>query len=384
VELEQSGLTRAAVAAFHEAATLYQCFLDYEEQDREHFGHTFRHVTGFGSAEACRNVLAYTCVRLAHLNHDALGDSRAASRLYRDAATIDTRPSSVAYNGMGTSTEAYSAGSLLDTVISHYRMAHDLDKNNAMVKFHLAVALERNSPDEESEESQALLDELRSSGRAQDSCLVDSWGYVRWHMRRIPQADFNLHRGTRDMLKIGLDAAMDLIINENGFVAEFGVGSGRSLRMLQELLPLDYNNLHAFDTFTGLPTAWGEEPAGAYSTGGILPFMNNNKGVSFHSGLFGDTIPQFVSSLSDQPYQPLAFANIDCDLYQSTLDILESLHGRIVPGTVLVFDEYLCHSSWRQDEFRAWRECCKRFGWQYEYLAFSLGTKQAIVRVLDA
>ena len=80
----------------------------------------------------------------------------------------------------------------------------------------------------------------------------------------------------------------------------------------------------------------------------------------------------------------LAYANIDCDLYTSTLDILEAMHGRIVQGTILVFDEYICHPTWRQDEFRAWRECCKRFGWKYEYLAFSMSTKQAVVRITEA
>ena len=100
----------------------------------------------------------------------------------------------------------------------------------------------------------------------------------------------------------------------------------------------------------------------------------------FHKGLFTDTIPQFLKS---NPNVPLAFANIDCDLYSSTYDILEAFHSRIVPGTILVFDEYICHPTWRQDEFRAWRECCKRFGWTYEYLAFSLSSKQAVVRVIS-
>jgi len=104
--------------------------------------------------------------------------------------------------------------------------------------------------------------------------------------------------------------------------------------------------------------------------------------VTFHQGLFKDTIPEFLKSTSQ--YQPLAFANIDCDLYSSTCDILEAIHSRIVPGTVLVFDEYLGTPTWRQDEFRAWRECCKRFGWRYEYLAFGLSSNQAVVRVIDA
>jgi hypothetical protein len=102
--------------------------------------------------------------------------------------------------------------------------------------------------------------------------------------------------------------------------------------------------------------------------------------VCFHKGLFRDTVPQFLEKAGTDAF--LAFANIDCDLYSSTLDILEALEGRVVPGTVLVFDEYICHATWRQDEFRAWRECCKRFGWKYEYLGFSFSTKQAVVRVI--
>ena len=259
-------------------------------------------------------------------------------------------------------------------------------------------------------------------GESDLSSLVDSWGYVRWHARRTDPSRLNLHRGTRAMLQIALDAAMPLLKHDDGLICEFGVASGRSIRMTQELLPLD-TPIHGFDTFTGLPVAWGNEKAGSYSTGGAMPRMEQGDNVVFHKGLFRDTIPKFLSTVDKG--RPLAYANIDCDLYGSTRDVLEAFHGRIRPGTVLVFDEYLCHPSWRQDEFRAWRECCvsllspsfrlflsllqypactdgssmtiflqslpppiflhvatqKRFGWQYEYLAFSLSTKQAVVRV---
>ena len=235
------------------------------------------------------------------------------------------------------------------------------------------------------------MDCLRSGGESNNlSSLVDSWGYVRWHTRRTDVHQLNLHRGTRAMLQIALDAALPLLLlkqqDKGGLVCEFGVATGRSIRLTRELLPLD-TQIHGFDTFTGLPVAWGDEPAGSYSTGGAIPKMMEEGGgaddeksnVVFHQGLFRDTIPKFLSTID--PGRPLAYANIDCDLYGSTRDVLEAFHGRIIPGTVLVFDEYLCHPSWRQDEFRAWRECCKRFGWQYEYLAFSLSTKQAVVRV---
>jgi len=105
--------------------------------------------------------------------------------------------------------------------------------------------------------------------------------------------------------------------------------------------------------------------------------------VFFHKGLFGETVRPFFEEAGGDAF--LAYANVDCDLYSSTLDVLEALveSRAVVVGTILVFDEYIGHPTWRQDEFRAWRESCKRFGWKYEYLAFSLSTNQVVVRVID-
>ena len=416
IQFERFGLFRAAAASFHEAATLYQCFLDQIQMTGEVHGNgagsevdgdgdgdgdgnanAFGHVTGLNPGEgpdSCTPVLAHACMRLATLTHDALGDSKAAARLYREAATIDPAPSSVAYDGMGTSIEA-SGGSLNDAADA-YREARRLDPRSAGALFHLAVALERIG---DVEKSEPLMDQLRRS-EARHSCLVDSWGYVRWHTRQ--EIDANLHRGTRSMLQIALAAALPMVKKERGVVCEFGVGSGRSLRMIQEILPLG-TPIHGFDTFTGLPQPWGEEPAGAYSTGGVVPYMEGE--VLFHRGLFADAIPAYLDTVrreeeeeeeeetraggkgvddgDEAAYHPLAFAHVDCNLYGSTLDVLETLYSRIVPGTVIVFGQYLGHPTWRQDEFRAWREACKRFGWQYRYLGFSLSTMQAVVQVTE-
>ncbi|KAG7356731.1 macrocin-O-methyltransferase [Nitzschia inconspicua] len=371
IQLDKSGQPRLASGDFHQAATLYQCYLDLPEN--------FGHVTSL-TEDDCRAVLAYTLVRLGFLNVDALSDPAAAIRLYTMASEIDPNPSAVSFKGIGTAVEAAGGNGNdlehLQQAVAAYRQALERSQK-ASIFFYLAVALERLG---QKEESEPILESMQRS-EAPASCLVDSWGYVRWHMRKVPPEVLNLHLGTRDMLKLALDAAMPLIERQReskfqGLVCEFGVGSGRSLRMTQEILPLDIE-IHGFDTFTGLPQAWGSEPAGAYSTGGIVPNMEGE--VYFHKGLFSDTISPFLNELGDDAF--LAYANIDCDLYTSTLDILESFHGRIGVGTIIVFDEYICHPTWRQDEFRAWRECCKRFGWTYEYLAFSLPTKQAVVRV---
>ena len=63
--------------------------------------------------------------------------------------------------------------------------------------------------------------------------------------------------------------------------------------------------------------------------------------------------------------------------------MLAALAPRVAPGSVLVFDEFVAHETWRADEARAWDEACARHGWRYDVLAVSLVSKQAVVRVRD-
>ena len=73
-QLDKSGQPRLASDAFHEAATLFQCFLELPEN--------FGHVTNLKNEE-CQAVLAYTLVRLGFISVEALSDANAAVRLYR-------------------------------------------------------------------------------------------------------------------------------------------------------------------------------------------------------------------------------------------------------------------------------------------------------------
>ena len=60
--------------------------------------------------------------------------------------------------------------------------------------------------------------------------------------------------------------------------------------------------------------------------------------------------------------------HIDCDLYESTRYVLAQLADRIVPGTVIVFDEYINFPGWQKDEYRAFREFTETTGKCYRYL----------------
>ena len=104
-----------------------------------------------------------------------------------------------------------------------------------------------------------------------------------------------------------------------------------------------------------------------------MPRVPSN--VVLHKGRFSDTIPQWLSTVAG----PVAFIHVDCDIYSSTVEVLEGLYARMQPGTVLLFDEYFNYPNWEQHEFRAWRELVEHRSLSYEYLAFA--RQQVALRV---
>ena len=157
-----------------------------------------------------------------------------------------------------------------------------------------------------------------------------------------------------------------------GLILEFGVASGTSITHLAEA----GGEVHGFDSFEGLPHDWAgrHESKGAYSTGGKLPKVPAN--VELHRGWFDATLPSFLA----QHAQTASFIHVDCDLYSSTHCVLENLAARIVPGTVIAFDEYFNYLSWRENEFKAFREFVNKHEVEYEYIAWSY--QQVAVRIL--
>lgn len=193
--------------------------------------------------------------------------------------------------------------------------------------------------------------------------LRSSYEFARCHR----DANTRLFADTFDTLRFALDRAGD------GLLMELGVRRGTSLRWLAHRVS---GAIHGFDAFEGLPDTWRDEPAGLYSTGGTLPHsLPDNAHV--HPGWFRSVLPTFLAEHEG----PIAFANVDCDLYGSTVEALSVLAPRIGPGAILVFDEYLCNPGWEDEEHRALSEVAAHHDWRYRYLAFSLFTKQAVVEI---
>ena len=126
-----------------------------------------------------------------------------------------------------------------------------------------------------------------------------------------------------------------------GDFAEFGVFRGGTALLAARLLAeaQDDRPLHLFDSFAGMPRTSADEPynAGDFNQTSAasvekLVAPTGAKTV-FHVGFIPDT---FVDAGIDR----LAFAHIDVDLYQSVLDSIAFVYPRLVPGGLLVFDDY--------------------------------------------
>ncbi len=195
---------------------------------------------------------------------------------------------------------------------------------------------------------------------------LDAWCYIRDYKqdRKIRLIGSRIHA-----FEMGLREA-----KVDGLVLEFGVRNGNSIRKIATLAGQE---VHGFDSFEGLPEAWHHEPKGSYTTQGKIPEVPKN--VKLHVGWFDKTLPDCLR----QHPEPLRFMNIDCDIYSSTKKVLDSLAPRVVAGSVILFDEYVGNENWREDEFKAFQEAAATYGWRYEYLCFSIFTKQTLVRILS-
>lgn len=135
-----------------------------------------------------------------------------------------------------------------------------------------------------------------------------------------------------------------------GFIAEFGVASGTTIRELARVNPT--RRIWGFDSFEGLPEDWNNSHKKGYFRQTTLPDVPEN--VTLVKGLFSESLPE-VSSTFHYYNENAALIHFDADLYSSTMDAIRFMFPYMVEGTVLIFDElyYDYDDNWREHEYRA-------------------------------
>jgi len=126
-----------------------------------------------------------------------------------------------------------------------------------------------------------------------------------------------------------------------GNAGEFGVYRGGAAFLLSNVLQQTSPTkiIHLFDTFTGMPKPDPEKDLhkeGDFSDTSIEDvsyFLRYARNVRIHKGLFEDTLPTVDS-------EQFCFVHIDCDIYDSVLQVCNFLYSRMVPGGIMIIDDY--------------------------------------------
>jgi hypothetical protein len=164
------------------------------------------------------------------------------------------------------------------------------------------------------------------------------------------------------------DVVIDRVRDRRVLYLEFGVFKGRTIRYWAGKLTHPETRLHGFDSFEGLPDAWGPHTKGAFSVEGQIPQVDDPR-VRFFKGWFEDTLADY-----QVPEHDVLVMIMDADLYASTAFVFTRLRPYIRPGTFIYFDEM----NHVEDEPRAFEELIQASGLRFSPVCADRSMQRAI------
>lgn len=163
-------------------------------------------------------------------------------------------------------------------------------------------------------------------------------------------------------------------VEGNGLWLEFGVYKGNDLKQIARYFK---GEVYGFDSFEGLPEDWTHfQRKGRFSLEGGLP-SHLPPNAKLIQGWFDQTLPGFLEEHREQ----IAFLHIDSDLYSSAKTVLELVHGRLRPGTIIQFDDFVNYPGWQDGEHKAFQEFAELCSLEYDYIGFASSDQAVALRV---
>jgi predicted O-methyltransferase YrrM len=160
---------------------------------------------------------------------------------------------------------------------------------------------------------------------------------------------------------------------QGGMALEFGVFAGRSLTVIADARKGE--RVYGFDSFEGLPEDYRPHVRQGVFALDQLPRV---EGAELVVGWFDDTLPGFLESHPG----PVDFLHVDGDLYSSAVTVLDLVGPRLIPGSIVIFDEFFNYPGWQKHEFRAWEEYLARTGTEIAYEAYTSNNEQVVARIV--
>lgn len=176
-------------------------------------------------------------------------------------------------------------------------------------------------------------------------------------------------------------------VRPEGLLLEFGVFKGKTLNQICQYWP--DRTVFGFDSFVGLPEHWFIDGEAGLSIRANKFDLTNSDPIDYPTnsilvrGWYEDSIDPWLERNAGD----IALLHIDCDLYSSTKTVLTKLNSRIVPGTVIAFDEFYPwansnpYSEWPNHEYKALKEWTEQFDREFEVLMHN-SYQQTSIRVL--
>jgi Macrocin-O-methyltransferase (TylF) len=227
---------------------------------------------------------------------------------------------------------------------------------------------------------------------ARDTRIYDD-GYRAFISRTM--SDLRQRRiGSHTLLSEASSLAGPTLGDSDELLLDLGVWIGWSTRLISDA---SGRMVYGFDSFEGLVEDWKLEDQvvkrGTFSlsdpfaqrfirdTGVVfqedgLPAALGRK-VQFIKGSTYDTLAPF---LAEHPGAPIRLFHMDLDTYESCLHALETCKERFVPGSILVFDEYLVTNG----EMRAFYEFQSRYELEWNYRAWGLEMMEMNIEMVQS
>ena len=157
-----------------------------------------------------------------------------------------------------------------------------------------------------------------------------------------------------------------------GYYFEFGCHGANTMRMAwRHTCHLHQWTFVGFDSFEGLPEIASEDRQAIWEKGKLSTSESEFIRQVTSAGMPRERL-RTVRGFYDQSLTPelrddllprkAAMIYVDCDLYRSTVPVLEFVKDFLQPGTVIVFDDWFCfRGDPLRGEQRAWAEFLGRY-----------------------
>lgn len=220
-------------------------------------------------------------------------------------------------------------------------------------------------------------------------------------VREVENATYSSTQRAREIYGEAFRLSLEYVYGSHipGAVVEFGCFEGFSSLLMADLLAefredapfyakVFPRRFYVYDSFEGFPRSTNNVDAVSYEVADSGYWREHEdasppgteemlrRELARILGADGRTVVRGMyedSLVSDPLTEEIAIANLDCDLYGSTVTVLEHLLGRrLLPdGAVLLMDDYNCNrANPRFGMRRAMRECFSATDGFYEYSEF--------------